>query len=536
MTITNIREALRSVVVSALAIGLTASVAAAESTLKIAMTSDDVPRTSGMPSHGFEGMRFLGYTAFEPLVNWDLSRSDVPPTLRPSLATKWTIDEADNTRWVFELRRGVKFHDGSSFDADSVIFNLERFYDDKSPQYDPVGGGLTRARNPLIDRWERIDDFTIAIYTKEPASYFPYVITLLLISSPAQWEKTGKNWAEFAKAPSGTGPFKITKVVLRERVEMLRNAAYWDEKRVPKVDRLVLYPMPEPTTRMAALRSGQVNWIELPPPDAIPNLKGVGYQIVSNIYPHVWPWMFSLLPDSPFRDKKVRQAANYCIDREGIKQLLNGMAAPAYGFLAKSDPLFAKPKHNYTHDPEKGRSLMKEAGYGPDKHLQGEVMITTGGSGQMLPLPMNEYIQQTLRECWIDVEYQAVESGTALVALRNAPNSPEARNVKALQWSTATSDVSWFFKHFHSSSFSPTSYNWGHWKNEEFDRLLDEIKVTFDESVVAERIKRAHEILVDEAPWLWVVHDVAPRALAPGVKGFVPARSWFQDLTSVRVE
>ena len=83
--------------------------------------------------------------------------------------------------------------------------------------------------------------------------------------------------------------------------------------------------MPEATTRLAALRSGQVDWIEVPPPDAVPSLKGAGFNLVTNSYPHVWPWVFNLKKeDSPFRDVKVRQAANYCVNRDDMVSLLKG--------------------------------------------------------------------------------------------------------------------------------------------------------------------------------------------------------------------
>ena len=115
----------------------------------------------------------------------------------------------------------------------------------------------------------------------------PYQLCYMLIVSPAQWQKV-KDWRKFAEQPSGTGPFKVTKFVPRERLELEANKAYWDAKRRPKIDKLVLLPMPEPTTRLAALRSGQVDWIEVPPPDAIPQLKGGGFTITLNSYPHNW--------------------------------------------------------------------------------------------------------------------------------------------------------------------------------------------------------------------------------------------------------
>ena len=192
--------------------------------------------------------------------------------------------------------------------------------------------------------------------TKYPFSFLPYILTRLLIASPTQWEAVGKKWSEFAKSPSGTGPFKITKVVLGQYAEMSRNEAYWDKARIPKLDKMVVYPMPEATTRVAALRSGQVDWIEVPPPDSIPSLKQAGLQISLWPYPHTYPYALNCMDSSPFKDVRVRQALNYAIDREGMCKMLNGTAIPATGlYPPEGDPIFGKPKNHYTYDPERRR-------------------------------------------------------------------------------------------------------------------------------------------------------------------------------------
>ena len=252
--------------------------------LRIAMTASDIPTTTGMPNNGAEGMRFVGYPVFEPLVDWDLLGPDDRRTgFRPGLATKWSVDDT-RLKWTFELRRGVEFHDGSAFTADAVVWNFARLYDDKSPQFEVAASGIARARVPQVSRWEKIDDFTVAIWTKLPASFFPMLLAWIPMASPAQYEKVGRGWAAFSKAPAGTGPFRITRVVQQQSIELQRNASYWEPARRPKVDRVTLVPMPEANTRLAALRSGQVDWIEVPPPDGIPSLRQAKFQITTKIY------------------------------------------------------------------------------------------------------------------------------------------------------------------------------------------------------------------------------------------------------------
>ncbi|MFI5281476.1 MAG: ABC transporter substrate-binding protein, partial [Gemmatimonadales bacterium] len=124
--------------------------ASAETTLRIGMTASDIPTTTGMPNNGFEGMRFLGYPVFEGLVLWDLANADRLATLRPGLAESYEQMPADKKTWVFHLRHGVKFHDGTDFNADAVIWNLDRYFKNGSPQFEPPAAGMTRARVPIL--------------------------------------------------------------------------------------------------------------------------------------------------------------------------------------------------------------------------------------------------------------------------------------------------------------------------------------------------------------------------------------------------
>ena len=429
--------------ISALALAAASGSAAAQGTLRLAMTASDVPTTTGVPNNGFEGVRFLGYTAFDSLVLWDLTRADKVADIRPGLAESWLQNPSDPTKWTFKLRQGVKFHDGTPFDANAVIWNFDRSFNKDAKQFDPQGSAINRGRPTYMAEggYKKIDDATIEFTTVRPVSYFPYVLTTIFLVSPAGFEKAG-SWAEFAKAPVGTGPFKLENFKPRISVDLVKNADYWDKARVPKLDKVVLFPMPEANTRLAALRSGQVDWIEVPPPDAIDSLKKAGFTVVSNSYPHVWPWVLNTTKaESPFKDVRVRQALNYCIDRAGLVSLLSGMAEPSVGFFKKSDPMFGKPKNDYSFNPAKAKELLTAAGYSQAKPVKAKIMISTSGSGQMLPLPMNEFLQQSMKQCWFDIAFEVVEWGTMLVAYRNEPTASQALGSDALNISLVSSDV-----------------------------------------------------------------------------------------------
>src|SRR3954447_9845447 len=247
----------------AAAIGLlmaTATPAFSQGTLRIGMTAADIPQTTGQPDQGFEGFRFAGYTIYDGLVNWDLSKSDVLADIKPGLATEWAPVEGDGKRWIFKLRQGVKFHDGTDFDSAVVIWNLEKILNDKSPQYDPKQAAQSRQRVPTLVGWKAIDKYTVELTTRVANALFPYDMSYVLYSSPTQWEKLGKDWVKVAQQPIGTGPFKVDRVVPRERLGRARFAGSSDRARVPKLEKMLLFPMPEAATRTAALLAGQVDW------------------------------------------------------------------------------------------------------------------------------------------------------------------------------------------------------------------------------------------------------------------------------------
>jgi peptide/nickel transport system substrate-binding protein len=275
---------LAAAIAAVLAIAVNAGLprsAAAETIMRIGMTAADIPRTLGQPDQGFEGNRFTGLTMYDALTMWDLSSADKASVMIPGLATEWAVDDSDKKKWTFKLRPGVKFHDGSPFNADAVVWNVEKVLKQDAVQFDPSQVGVTASRMPTLASARKIDDMTVELTTKEPDSFLPINLTNLFIASPAKWQKLFEAtegadvkaksqgaWAAFAKDASGTGPWKMSSFTPRERLELVKNENYWDKTRVPKVDKMVLLPMPEANARTAALLSGQVDWIEAPAPDA----------------------------------------------------------------------------------------------------------------------------------------------------------------------------------------------------------------------------------------------------------------------------
>ena len=530
--------------------GVTGSAQAQEKVLRIAMTAADIPRTLGQPDQGFEGNRFTGIPMYDALTHWDLSKADAPSILIPGLALSWSVDSKDKTKWVFKLRPNVKFHDGSAFNADAVVWNVRKVLDKDAPHFDASQVGVTASRMPTLRSARKIDELTVELTTSEPDAFLPLNLTNLFMASPAHWQKkfdaaagatpadkAKTAWTAFAADASGSGPFKMTRFVARERLEVAANKAYWDPARVPKIDRVVMIPMPEANARTAALLSGQVDWIEAPSPDAMAQIQSRGNKIYFNQQPHVWPWQLSFAEGSPWLDKRVRQAANLCVDRTGLLKLLGGMMSVPKGTVPPGHPWWGNPKFDITYDPDAAKKLMSEAGWSAAKPLKVKVQISASGSGQMQPLPMNEFVQQSLKACYFDVQFDVIEWNTLFTNWRKGAKDPSANGANATNVSFAAMDPFFAMVRFTSTkTFPPTSNNWGYFGNAEFDKLIADARGSFDDKARDAALAKLHARIVEEAPFVWIAHDVGPRAMSAKVKGVVQPRSWFIDIATMSMD
>ena len=528
------------------------AVMAQEKVLRIGMTAADIPRTLGQPDQSFEGNRFTGIPMYDSLTQWDLSKADAASVIIPDLATSWAVDAKDKTKWVFKLRQGVKFHDGSAFNADAVVWNVQKVLDKTARHFDASQVGVTASRMPTLRSARKIDELTVELTSSEPDAFLPINLTNLFIASPAQWEakykavdaavtdpaeRAKKAWTAFAADASGTGPFKMSAFAPRERLELVKNAAYWDPKRRPTIDKVVMLPLPEANARTAALLSGQVDWIEAPAPDAMEQIRSRGFKIYSNPQPHIWPWQLSFAEGSPWLDKRVRQAANLCINRSELKAFLGGMMGEAKGIVSPDHPWWGNPSFDIKFDPKTATAMMVEAGHTADKPLKVKIQVSASGSGQMQPLPMNEYIQESLKQCHFDVQLEVLEWNTLFTNWRKGAKDASANGANGINVSAAAMDPFFAMVRFVSTkTFPPVSNNWGYFGNEEFDALVATARTSFDDKARDAALARLHARIVEEAPFIFVAHDVGPRAMSAKVRNVVQPKSWFIDIATMKMD
>ena len=501
--------------------------------LRIGMTAADIPLSDVAADQGFEGWRFVGFQLNNGLSIWDWNGEVIPQPV-PGLAESWEVDPNDPLKWTFHLRDGAKFHDGTDVTADAIVSGTQRFFNEDHPYYSSQVAGLTTwvwgttCCEPTAYR--AVDDMTVELTTTERSGFVPFASVFTNIASPAALEEFGSE--SFADNHVGAGPFELVSKEPRVSIIMERFEDYWGNQ--PNIDRIIARPLAEPTTRLAALRADEVDWIEVPPSDSIDTLKEEGYQLFTKIYPHVWPYQINVLRP-PFDNKLVRQALNYAIDRESLcRDLLNDICIPATGFAYPDHESFGNPAETYTYDPDKARALLEESGV--ELPITFRALISTSGSGQMSPLPMNEFIQRNLKEVGVEMELVTMDWNALLSRAFFRNNgytfTEENEDLDAYNISYAFVEPGVWAKFFGTDGV----INKGGYGSPEADEYFRQAQETFDFAEQAELLAKAHEIIIDDAPYLFVAHDLNPRVLHPRVKGYVQDQSWFTNLQDLWID
>lgn len=232
----------------------------------------------------------------------------------------------------------------------------------------------------------------------------------------------------------------------------------------------------------------------------------------------------------PFTDVRVRRAANYAINRADVKELLSGLMEEGYSTLPKTMPYFDNPVI-YNFDAKKATALLKEANCYPRAVT---LAISTSGSGQMQPLPMNELVKSQLEAVGFKVTLDVMDWNALLDVSRGGPEKfPKIHGVNI---SRAAQDPFWgLIRHVARIQWAPAGGNWGQYTNEKSEALITRILAEFDSGKRVAMLKELNEFMNDQAVMIWVAHDINPRALSPKVKGFVQAQNWFQDLTPITI-
>lgn len=500
-------------------------------TLIIGMSAGNIPYPNTPPNEGFEGRRWVGYQIYDGLANWNLAQGETVPVPGPGLAESWKVGE-DKLTWTLNLRKGVKFHDGTDFNAEAVLFNLDRVVNKEFEFFDQNLFTSIRSSTIEIASYRAVDPNTVEIKTTVPQSFMPTNFAYITIASPTAVKKWGNQ--QYINHAIGTGPFKVDKYVDGQVMELVPNKEYWGNK--AKLDRIILRPMADPATRLAALQAGQIHWAEVPPPDAKRQLEAEGYNIVLKQYPHAIIFPLNL-QEKPFNDPKVREALQYAIDREGMcKSLLNGLCTPASQLMYKGHPWYNdQVGDKYKYDPAKAKQMLAEAGY--PNGFKITFPYTTGGSGNMWPGPMMELLQRNFKDVGVDLEIVPMEWNTLITTIRAGFADKDMRAKYQGMWSSPATNAPVSLLAYSSTRIPPAGCcNTATYASPEYDRLMLAAQAEFDQAKQDAILKEAMGVMANDSAVLYLVHDLNFRALSPKVRGFVQSQSWFADLTTVWVK
>ena len=513
---------------------------AGESVFIFGRGGDSVSLDPALVTDG-ESFRVTGQ-CLEPLFQYE------PGTTKPipALATACTPNE-EATEWTCELREGVKFHDGTDFNADAVVFNFERWRFTDNPYhyesqvfeyYESMWGGFDDAS--LITAVEKVDDLTVKFTLSTPMAPFlaNLAMDMFAISSPAAIEAAGENYGTPSAGCVGTGPYKFVEWVEGDSITVEANADYWGGE--PPTKKIIWRVIPDDSARFLALQAGDIHGLEqatvedLATAESDPNLQVITRPALNTSY---IAFNYKIVE---FQDKRVREAVAHAINKEGLIENFFG----AYGEVAKNllPPLILG--HNddiedWAYDPELSKQLLAEAGF-PDglsevtiaediNDAEGNPVFT---AGQIIPLRLyympvtrfyfpspkeiGEAMAADLAAAGINVElYLEGDWPTYLASRREG----KLAGLYMLGWGGDNGDPDNFTGYFFSGGAEPIQRE-GWYQNAELADLLYQALVNPDRAAREEMYKQAEQIMHDDVARIWLGHNNTPLIFSAKVSGY----------------
>jgi len=332
---------------------------------------------------------------------------------------------------------------------------------------------------------------------------------------------------EFGRYPSGTGPFKFAEWRSNEAVVVERNDAYWGE--AAGTQAVVFRPITDANTRVAEMLAGGIDMMVEVPPTSLGQFSGDGFIVGEQAGPHVW-FLILNAKEGPFADKRVRQAANYAINKEAIvNDVLEGTATVAAG---PTPPAFAWAYNEsldpYPYDPAKAKALIAEAG------VDGATLtfyVTEGGSGMLDPVPMGTAIQADLQAVGLNVKIKTYEWNTFLGEVN--PGLEGKADMAEMAWMTNDPDTLPYLALRSEAWPDKGGFNSGYYANPKVDELLEAARTATDQDERARLYREMQEIVQEDAPWVFVANWKQNAVTSDRVENFGLEPSFLLNLQGV---
>lgn len=448
--------------------------------LTVALSGDilalDPHQTGGTPTETIKAH------VFEPLITLESDGS-----FSPCLATSWEIEEG-NSAWVFHLREGVKFHDGSDFTAEDVVASYERLINNEY--------GANRVGDfPGFIGAEAIDDYTVRLITDGPVGNFLNLLSYgggAIMSSEAI--ETYKD--DVAAHPIGTGPYQVTDFESGDHAEVEVFPDYWGD--IPQIEVLRFVTVPEASTRSNMLLAQEAGFavdIEVNDVESVDasDVAEIRYDETNRV-----AQIGFNLTRKPFDDPRVREAMNYAINKDLIVSGIMGGAAIVTNNVVAPN-VFGYIDGDFTYDPDRAKELLAEAGY-PDGF---EVTLWTPQGRYYKDRETCLAVASQLAEVGITVNVEVHDWASYLSELRVPLDEGNEVEMYLLGWECYTCEAGYTLGAlFTERTMPPNGWNIMFYTNPEVEDLVEQIRQTMDADARLDLIHQALEIVSADAPWI----------------------------------
>ena len=428
---------------------------------------------------------------------------DIGDDLRPHPMLAERLDNPDPLTYRVALRRGIRFHDGREMTAKDVVFTYQQMID---PAFITPFKGAFRALNSVTAS----DDYTVEFKLTAPFSAFSIQLAGLPAVIPAG------SGPDFGEHPIGTGPYKFVRYAVDDQVVLAPFSEYFNGP--PKNTGIVIRVLPDDTMRGLELKKGSIDLVvnDLPP-DIVHQFEGNDFQIAKS--PGLdYSYLGINMLDPVLKDKRVRHAIGYAVDRRAIVEYLRrGLARPATGLVPSQAWAYRPDIFQFTYDPNRARQLLDEAGYtdpdgdGPLPRLHLALKVSNAEETRLHAT----VIQQQLRDVGIDLDVRSYEFATMYADVLKGNFQ-----MFSLQWvGAAMVDPDILRRVFHSTETPPAGFNRGHYSNPEVDRLLDLAGASANEADRKKYYGEAQKIIAEDAPYISIWNRTNVAVAQPTLTG-----------------
>lgn len=418
--------------------------------------------------------------------------------IEPALAEAW-VNSADGLTWTFHLRQDVRFHDGTPFNADAVVFSLTRPYALTSTFY-----------KEFINRIISVNAFTVQIQLKTP--YAPFLSTMAgtqnSIVSPAAVEHFGE---QFGNNPVGTGPFKFVQWDRNDKIVLTANHQHWAGS--PALDRLIFRSIPDNAARFVELQKGNLHAMEFPNPDEIqliqgnPNLE-LAMQSSLNV-----GYLAMNMEKPPFDNIKVRLAINHAINKAVIiEHLYQGTGIPAKGPIPPTLWSYDETLEDYAYNPELAKQLLAEAGY-PNGFETTLWALPVPRPYIPNGLALAEILQSELRHIGVETKIVTYDWPTYIAKTENGEH-----DMAMLGWSAGGDPDNFFYSLLSKTTAQKPALNIAFYRSDEMQDVLERARMSSDQDERIQLYQQAQAIVHKDAPWVPLAHAQRLLVISRSVK------------------